>query len=1199
MDTNRLKKFAQKARLQLMEGVRQRFLYWGFDKDGNVLEPVEKTSGGYVFRGQVYNDETVYSKWKNLVRAIERHTAEDIIEEAAYTWFNRLLAIRILEKNGYTQPALEFVAADLHEPVILRNVKKGILPTSIPEEVTELKRIISAADENEVFASLLVYHCRNHQLLNTVFGNIDDYTELLIPNSLLNDDNLIEMLNSAVHISDEDYREVELIGWLYQFYISEKKEEVFAGFKKKKKARAEDLPAATQIFTPRWIVKYLVENSAGRIWLDYCPDSSIRGNMQYLVESIDYSPGDPIISEVADLKVLDPAVGSGHFLVVAFDLLMDIYKEEGYSTRKAVKSILTKNLYGLDICPRAAGLAIFALMLKAAQFYQDILMEDTFPHVYAMPEPLDFSKEEVKQYLGPNGDHHIDEVHRAFGLLNNGRDIGSALIITLSDGARECLENVVGSQNRVSKHSPIDRFLRYSQISLLLTDHYPVVLTNPPYMGKGNMNHLLSNYLKEYYPNSKSDLFAVFMEIIPRLTSKNGRFGFITTPSWLFLSTHRHLRTAYLTKYLIESLLHLSRGVFGADFGSVASTVRKSNNCKDKGEYFRLVEKTFQEFKSDHLRDIFLASLKDVYFKYVFSNYSKSARISTESNEAGNRLRYSSVEQSNFLDIPENIIAYWLTEKALALFKKETLGELYSIGSGLSTSDNKRFVRFHWEPSKYNINRNAKSCEDTKDAPEKWYLFQKGGEFRKWYGNLLHVVNWKNDGLEIKEWVTTNPKDPNTTHWSRRIFNTDLYFKPGIIWSTIASGRISFRYAEQGTMISNAAGGIFSSGPADRLSHLISALNSNVWLLLISVINPTINYSSGVIQKTPAPDEDNCHDASNLIQIAKQDWDEQEISCDFQYHPILDCIADNSSMDKSYSALAGLWQDRVMLMQKSEQAFNKDIVEEYSLYDSVENTVPLSDITLCCNPIYRFGHNAESTDLVHSLKRATMIELLSYLVGVVFGRYRLDQPGLNIAHSNLTSDDISPYMYHNHLFEIDTDAIIPMIGSNSQFSDDIVHRIEQLILMIWGEDSYTENLNFLNDALDDKIEKYLTKKFWNDHKKMYKKKPIYWQFASPTGVFKVLTYMHRMDRFTVQKIRQNYLFKYLNHLEGEISNLSTNESSHTAKQAKLLDKLRSDLIECREYGILLKDVADKQIEFDLDDGVTENYKLFEGVVTPI
>jgi hypothetical protein len=1211
MNTNQLKKFAKQARIRLLENVKNRFLYWGLDKAGNVQNLVEAISGGYMFRGDVFNDESVPPKWNNLLSAVEHHTPNDIIEEAAYTWFNRLMVIKILEQNGYISPILAY-SDDGHDPVILQNAKRGNTPRMNDVDKRQLNEYLTQSKDDEALSLLLIHYCRNHHLLNKLFGQIDDYTELLLPNNLLADEGIISQINSNEFINEDDYKEVELIGWLYQFYISDKKDDVFAGFKKKKKARAEDIPAATQIFTPKWIVKYLVENTVGRIWLDKNPESEIRSSMKYLVEPENQEPSDPIISDITELKVLDPAVGSGHFHVVAFDLLMQMYKEEGYTNRYAVEAIITHNLFGLDICKRAVGLANFAVLLKAASYYPDILSKDLLPHIIAMPEPHEFSLQQVYDFLGEEGKQYALELQKALSAMQQAQNIGSALIIDLSADARNFVQkrlNTYKDKHLTSSEAALlNTFKPFLQPILLLTDLYPAVVANPPYMGGKNMNGELKDYLKRHYPKTKSDLFAVFMEVLPNRTVKNGCFGLINLPSWLFLSTFEKIRDDYISNYFIMNMLHFGRGIFGIDWGSVAFTVKKSI-CGDRiGDYFKLHERTFQHIHLEDIEKLFHYSYKNTDFKYNFKQYRDedgTNEIPKDGTEKGLQIFYPSISQTNFSKISGNPIAYWVSEQVIDIFDQEkNLKSIAPPRVGLQTGENELFIRQWTEIKNNDIGLNY-SREEARSSGKKWFPYNNGGGYRKWYGNNLDVVEWKNDGERIKADKLYKLSIGKCLPSNSKPKNIQFYFKESITWSFVSSTNFGVRYSQKGKVFDIAGSSVF----ADRNSiyYLTGLLNTRLTHMFLGALNPTLNFQAGNISKIPTIicpinlSSINTNVQTN-IKISKFDWDSRETSWDFEELPLLN---NPSSLPESYSN----WEEKVtedfFKLHENEEELNRIFIEIYDLGEELTPEIELKDITILQEELDRKQLEIRNEELLINkeglpIKKDVVIkQLLSYAIGCFMGRYRLDKPGLNIAHPNPTSEELTSYHYSDHSFEIDDDGIIPIMGSDSPFSDDIIRRVKAFVEIVWGEENLTENLNFINAALGTELEKYLTSKFWDDHKKTYKKKPIYWQFSSPNGTFKVLTYMHRMNRFTVQKIRTNYLFKQLNYLEQQIGRLESNESSLNNQESRLLDKLRSDLIECRDYDLLLKDFSDKQIEFDLDDGVTENYKLFDGVVKKI
>lgn len=1199
------KTFAQLARKILLKGVRDKLRYWGLDAKGQAAEEPQPVPGGYLFRGQPYDDPSVPALWQSLRRAVQHKGLDTVAEEAAYTWFNRMMAIRILAKNGYDPAQLEFVEGAGRLPLLLQRAQRGAHPFLSAAEKARLQKVIADhTRETEAFAILLIGYCHHHTLLQTVFGSIDDYTELLLPDDILAEEGFLHLLNTTDAISDDDYRKVELIGWLYQFYISEKKDEVFAGFKKNKKAEAADIPAATQIFTPNWIVKYMVQNTVGKIWLDLHPDSPLKANMKYLVEGDNPEYGKPIISEVVNLKLLDPAAGSGHILVEAFDLLYDMYLAEYYPPEEAVESILRHNLFGLDIDKRAAQLAQFALLLKAAARHRDILKKGLRPHIYAMPEPRPFSRQEALDFLGKDGLAYADKLFDALQLMQQAQNLGSILRFELPETAvahiaRRWKHFREAQDLNFHEKTLLPALSAYLPVLLILCDKYEAVVANPPYMGQGNMNGPLKDYVNKYYPISKSDLMTVFMEVIPKLTLTGARFALINLPSWLFLSSFEKLREKYITDYFFESLLHMGRGIFGIDFGSVAFSVKKERAENRKGSYFRLHERNFQHIYYEDIEKLFLYSKGNKDYKYDFSQYRDEegvTEIPEQGTPSGLKIFYPGITQANFSKIPGSPIAYWVSENVSALFSGyKRIGDLCEVKHGLSTGKNEEVVRFWTEISFKDIGLAVVSSEDTRRYIYKWFPYNKGGTFRKWYGNQEFVLRYDDFGLRLMESFTGFRHD-GKSH----------YFQSGITWSFIGSGSFACRFTPKGFIFDVSGSSLFTNNVNKILGYLCSSTSYH----FLKVLNPTINFQVGNLKSLPISPRVFLTDeienfTANAVEISRQDWDSRETSWDFQRSPLLN---DQPNLRRAYEA----WQAAVtrdfFQLHANEEELNRIFIDIYGLQDELRPEVALKDITIlqdeldgkdleALEPRFR-AQGAEAVTLPIQ-RDVVMQQFLSYLVGVCMGRYRLDKPGLHIAHPAPASEEIAPYRYNGHPVEIDEDAILPLMGTACEFPDDALQRVKHLLDVVWGPDTRTDNLNFLQECLDQDLEKYLVKQFWKDHCRRYKKKPIYWLFSSPGGAFQVLVYMHRMNPFTAERIRDKYLLPHIKHLRGKVQALDSRAALLSGPEARQLDRLRKDLAECEAYELVLKDVADRQIAFDLDDGVTRNYELFEGVVAEI
>lgn len=1174
-----LKTFAQQSRTLLMEGVAQKLLYWGFDDKGNVLEELRKISGGYLLRGEPYDDPHVPKLWDALKQAIQKKGVEVVVEEAAYTWFNRMMAIRILSKNGYDEAQLKYVEGMEHTPVILQRARQGSYDFLTDDEQQRIERILKDyTKDQEAFAQLLSGYCHQHHTLKRIFGRIDDYTELLLPDNMLQDGGFLHLLNTTDAITEEDYQSVELIGWLYQFYISEKKDEVFAAFKKRKKAEAKDIPAATQIFTPNWIVKYMVENTAGKTWLDLNPDSPLKSKMKYLVENESDGEGDPIISSVEELTLMDPASGSGHILVEGFDLLYQMYLEEYYPPEEAVESILKNNLFGLDLDERATQLATFAVLLKAAKVFPDVWKKDWLPNIYPMPEPVSFSRQELKDFLGEEGEDYLEDLEDALRLMKQAKNLGSIMKFDLSNEALSYFEKRFGelrsaSYREFNEEAVYQKIKPFIHVLMLLTHRYITVVANPPYMGQKNMNGELKSYVKANYPLSKSDLFAVFMETGLAMIKNEGSLGMINQHSWMFLSRYEKLRESLISTIHLDSLLHLGPRTFEELSGEVvqsASFVFKKTLPEDsKGTYYRLVDLNSNKLK----RDSFLAKKK----------------------------LYKKVSQSKLFEVPGTLIAYWSSDQVFNCFKNDkALAEKFTTREGMATADNNRFLRLWHEISFNSIETTCGSMEESVKYP-RWFPYNKGGSFRKWYGNNEFCVEYANKGENIK-----NNIDERTGRVRSHNYNGEYGFKEGLTWSAISSGNISVRYSPKGFLFDSKG----AKGFSDNNHSILGLLNSNTAMKFLEVLSPTLDFKVGDIIQIPFKDQIISNEIRNLvitcIKLSRNDWDSRETSWDFEESPLLDDVTD--SIKQSYQ----VWFDKVsenfFQLHANEEELNRNFIDIYDLQDELSPEILLKDISILqeeldrkefeqLEPVFR-EKGKEAIELPIN-KSEVISQFISYVVGLIMGRYRLDKPGLNIAHPDPTSEELSSYSYNGHTVEIDEDAIIPLMGSSCNFPDDAVNRFNQLLDVIWGLDTRTENINFIQDSLNKDLEKFMVKDFYKYHCSMYQKKPIYWLFSSKKGAFQVLVYLHRMNEFTAEKIRANYLLDHIKYLREEEALLAKDESSLSSKKARQLEQIRKDIHECEEYDMKLKDIADRQIKFDLDDGVKENYKLFKGVVAKI
>jgi len=889
--------------------------------------------------------------------------------------------------------------------------------------------------------------------------------------------------------------------------------------------------------------------------------------------------------------------------------MMKMYKEEGYSTRNAVESIIKNNLYGLDIDDRATQLANFAVLIKAASYYQDILKSDIMPNVYSFPEAANFTQGEIYRFLDEDAKQYADELEWALKELNQGKNIGSALILNLKSDVIDVIKkhykilegNASKDELDLEEQTVFNKIKPFIDIIGTLTSEYHSVVTNPPYMGQRNMNEALKEYVDSRYPVSKSDLFSVFMEVLPKRTKSLGCFALINLPSWLFLSSFEGIRKTYLTKYSILSLIHMGRGIFGIDYGSVTFIVKKQFMKDHKGEYFRPHRRNFQHIYFTDIEKLFLYSKNNENYKYDFDLYRDEEgvnEIPTKGSSSGDKIHFPNVKQNQFSKFPGFPIVYWASQTIFEIYSNyKLLNDYYPPSAGLQTGDNETFLREWFEVSIKEIDFNG--------SKRKYSAYNKAGSYRKWYGNQNSIILFRNNGEKLKS-------------TDKAVFrNSKNYFKKSISWGLVSSGDFGVRFYPEGFIFDNGAPSILPND--EDLGFFLAFLNSKITSMILKMLNPTLNYQVGNISSLPIiKSSKRLEHISKLaqlnIELAKDEWDSREISWYFGLNPLIK--NSNNTTSNSLSEWISQASKDFFQIHQNEEELNKIFIDIYGLQDELTPDVPLTEITILQEELdFKKLEKAQKNvaklredGLDKFIKKDVVIQqLLSYAIGCFMGRYRLDKPGLHIAHPNPTEEEIKVYKIKSPLhngkkevkFEIDEDGIIPMVGSYGRFSDDIVIRIKHFIEMVWGEETLTENINFIQQCLDQDLEDYLINEFWYYHCKVYQKKPIYWLFSSENGYFQVLVYMHRMNKFTVQKIRNNYLLKHLQFLRSEIAELEKKSSSLSKADAKWLDELRSAEIECREYDKLMKDYADKQIEIDLDDGVKVNYAKFEGILAEI
>lgn len=1061
MDTNRIKRFATEARNILKAGIAAKITTLGFDKNGFVAEEhrPQLMQGGSLWNDQLQT-EGFYYQWMSLYNRIQQKGISEVYEEAAYTWFNRLCAIRILQKNNLCSPVLAYADA-ARTPVIVDEARQGRIP-QMKEELRQ--RLVELLDDDtkvtEQFAILITAWCHDNPIINQCFGSIADYTELLLPNNILAEGGFVDMLNHTEFITDEDFLSPELIGWLYQFYISERKDEVFA---KKGKFEADEIPAATQIFTPNWIVKYMVQNTVGRIYLDNNPyETQLQKKWQYLVEPSEKPDEKNILkyNELTDLKVADLACGSGHILNECFDLLYDLYIAEGFGRGEAVENIFCHNLTGIDLDTRAKQLTTFALLLKACQ--KDAAFADAhcMPNVLTMPKPWNKEMQGPIQDLlhiyfqGEATNQQKEEIMGCFNLMQDADSLGSIMKFDISVTTRLlikqttdywCRQEIVPDEVRTQ--------IAAFKLILALTEKYHALVMNPPYMGSGNMNSVLSLYVKNNYTDQKQDLMTVFMKVADDLILDKGLWAMINLPSWMFLGSFEKMRKDIVSNKQIVGLLQNGRGIFGADFGAVTFVIKKTMPYT-KGQYRKLYDNQDQAIvrTSDIIHRLFL----DPTYGYY------------------------QADQSNFKKIPGCPIGFWITEEFSNKFRDyPKLKSEVDARVGMVSGDNNRFLRYWHEVSSLNIEHNAKPFADPN--LRKWYPIQKGGDFRLWYGNLNYVVNWKNNGYEIMHdnFAGTRIRSHN--------YNGGQQFKEGITWNSITMSKFQCRYSPEGFTF-DASGPLCEVTKKEHLHYILGFLSGKIARFIFSILNPTVNFPPGYLESLPL-----IYTSNELIEkqvqtnvyLSKSDWDAHETSWDFQRNELLSIdistytenidykiekhfeeTGEHISLSPAAPQLGSLewcmeqyktkWERKFMQLHKNEEELNRQFIDIYGLQDELTPDVPLNEITI----LQQGEINVIENGITWNEDVMTK-QLISYAVGCMLGRYRLDKPGLHIAHPNPTDEEIAPYEYKGEQWEIDDDGIMPLMPNDCGFSDNASSRFADFIRVALGNEEHVANLNYV------------------------------------------------------------------------------------------------------------------------------------------
>ena len=1189
METNKLKRFATEARNILMQGVAHRFTALGFRADGTPVEEPQLLGGGATFMGDTVTED-FYHKWQSLAAAIRRHGLKDVAEEAAYTWFNRLMAIRIMTKNGLIPPVLQYESPGVYVPLIVSEARQGRLPQMNEEERSRLMPLLDDDSRTaEQFSLLIVAFCHATPIIHRCFGHIADYTELLLPANILAEGGFVDLINHTDFIAEEDYRSSELIGWLYQFYISERKDEVFAG---KGKFTASEIPAATQIFTPNWIVKYMVQNTVGRIYLDNNPyETEVAQDWKYLVNPSEPTPDDHILryDDLTDLRLADLACGSGHILGEMFDMLYTLYINEGYSRREAIEHIFRRNLTGIDIDTRAKQLAQFALLLKACQRDASFADCHCMPRVLDMPQPIaevitsdgdirngeEYLRDTLPHYLlGGNADM-VKELTKAFLLMNHADTLGSIMKFDIAETTRNAI--LVRTQEYEEQltngeiiPSSILLMVPYMRIILALTEKYTALCMNPPYLYSSNMPKFLVNYVNDNYDAGRTDLCVTFMRVAKERLMPKGKYSMINMQSWMFLTSFLDIRKNILSQSHIDSLLHLGPHTFdelnGEVVQNVAFTVSNESSSK-KSLCYRLIDG-----KSCDEKEKMFVDIKDNPF---------------------------TINQSDLQIIPGEPLAYWATNKIISSFKKaKLLTDLAYARVGMFTGDNNRFLKEWWEVQLRDSEFHTENNESSISSGKKWFGYNKGGGFRKWYGNLELVVNYKSGGYEIFDLAKQEKRNCQN-------YPNEFKFSEGVTWTGMASDILSFRYVPNGCLFdSNKGPMIFSIENGEDLGYINAFLNTKVCNELANVLNPTLSKQINDILNIPlystyGEQKNNLKELAYInVQISRSDWDAHETSWDFEEHELVRLGKEQgegpyrlSGLMEAYKAH---WTEQFLQLHTNEEELNRQFIKIYGLEDELTPDVPPEEIT-----ILQQGEICIENGQIVWQNDVIVKQLISYAVGCMLGRYCLDKLGLHIAYPEPTAEEIAPYTYNGKQWNIDEDGILPLMPSDTDFSDNATVMFKRWLVVAFGEDTLVDNLNCVEAALGKSLDDYFVKDFWKDHKKMYQNRPIYWLFSSKKGAFQCLAYMHRMNAYTAERIRTKYLLPHIEWLVQRQTEMEANAANLNARERKQLDSITRQIAECREYHDRLHTVADEQIAFDLDDGVVVNYAKFGDVLAKL
>ncbi|MER3168363.1 BREX-1 system adenine-specific DNA-methyltransferase PglX [Salmonella enterica subsp. enterica serovar Chester] len=1218
MNTNNIKKYAPQARNQFRDAVIQKLTTLGIsaDKKGNLQIADAELVGETVRYGQFDYPKSTLTRRDRLVKRAREQGFDVLVEHCAYTWFNRLCAIRYMEIHGYLDHGFHMLSHP-DNPTgfeVLDHVPE-VAEALLPEKKAQLVEMKLSGNQDEaIYRELLLAQCHAlHRAMPFLFEAVDDEAELLLPDNLTRTDSILRGLVDG--IPEEDWQEVEVIGWLYQFYISEKKDAVIG-----KVVKSEDIPAATQLFTPNWIVQYLVQNSVGRQWLQTYPDSPLKGKMDYYIEPAEQTPEvqaqlaaiTPASIEPESIKVLDPACGSGHILIEAYNVLKNIYEERGYRARDIPQLILENNIFGLDIDDRAAQLSGFALLMMARQDDRRIFTRDVRLNIVSLQESLHLDIAKLWQQLnfhqqsqtGSMGDMfaentalpHTDSAEykllmRTLKRFVNAKTLGSLIQVPQEEEAE--LKAFLDALYRLEQEGDFQQktaakaFIPYIQQGWILAQRYDAVVANPPYMGGKFQSPDVKKHLKDNFSGYEKDLFSAFIIRNLKFSKDGGQLGFMTPFVWMFISSYEELRNQLINEEIITSLVQLEYSGFdGATVPICTFTLQKGNIEDFTGSYIRL-----SEFRGA-------------------VNQGPKALEAIQNHDCG---WFFEAKSDHFKKIPGSPIGYWVSDSIRNLFsnKSHLVDSIAEPNQALVTGNTEKYIKKWHEPSfksiGFGFNRN-----EAKLSGLKWFPYNKGGDFRNWFGNLEHIVDWENDGYKLQ--TTLHPSGNRV--WAHN-FVLDSIFTKALVWSKITSGKPCFRYSDDGFLYDDASG--VCSFKNEQGELLLGLFCSKVNLYIQNIINPTLNIQPANLRTIPLPPQEVVgarQVVSKLISISRKDWNSYEIAWDFSCPPLMTANKTLLSLKDAYQKNRTHWFETTIEMQRLEEENNRIFINAYGLQDELTPEVNLSEITLTCNPHYRYGGSLSDDEREKRLQSDTIVELISYAIGCMMGRYSLDREGLVYAHEGNKgfAELVAEGAYKT--FPADNDGILPLMD-DEWFDDDVTSRVKEFVRTVWGEEYLQENLEFIAESLClyaikpkkgesalDTIRRYLSTQFWKDHMKMYKKRPIYWLFSSgKEKAFECLVYLHRYHDATLARMRTEYVVPLLARYQANIDRLNEQVDGASGGEATRIKRERDNLSkkfnELRSFDDRLRHYADMRISIDLDDGVKVNYGKFGDLLADV